>query len=83
LCARRSAGLVEATEDRDAGLAEYVGDLGFAEAGCVVFERNMAFGVVDLETAEAVGVGKIAERTELIVGERGLQFEFGFEECHR
>jgi len=82
LCARRSAGLVEATEDGDAGLAEYVGDLSFAEAGRVVFERNMAFGVVDLETAEAVGVGKFAERTELIVGERGLEFEFGFEECH-
>ena len=35
-----------------------------------------------METAEAVGVGKFAERTELVVGERRLEFEFRFEECH-
>lgn len=74
--------LVEAAKDGDTGLAEDVGDLSFAEAGGVVFERDMTFGVVDLETAEAVRVGKFTERTELIVGERGLEFEFGFEECH-
>lgn len=59
-----------------------MGDLSFAEAGGVVFERDMAFGVVDLETAEAIGVGKFSEGTQLVVGERGLEFEFGFEECH-
>jgi len=56
--------------------------LGFAEAGGVVFERNLELGLVDLETAKAVGVGKFTERTELILCERGLEFEFGFEECH-
>ena len=63
-------------------MAEDVCDLGFAEAGGVVLEGNLEFGFVDLETAEAVRVGKFTERTELIVSERGLEFEFGFEECH-
>ena len=63
-------------------MAEDVRDLSFAEAGGVVFEGNLELGLVDLETAEAVGVGKFTERTELIVSERGLKFEFGFEECH-
>ena len=56
--------------------------MGFAEAGGVVFERDVALGVVDLETAEAVRVGKFAEGPELVVSERGLEFEFRFEECH-
>ena len=42
----------------------------------------MAFGVVDLEAAEAVGIGEFAECAELVVGEGRLQFEFGFEKCH-
>lgn len=63
-------------------MAEDVGDLSFAEAGSVVFERDMEFGFVDLEAAEAIGVGKFSEGTQLIVRERGLEFEFGFEECH-
>ncbi len=56
--------------------------MSFAEAGGVVLERNLEFGLVDLETAEAVRVGEFAERAELIVCERGLKFEFGFEERH-
>jgi hypothetical protein len=63
-------------------VAEDVCDLSFAEAGSVVLEGNLEFGFVDLETAEAIGVGKFTERTELIVCKRGLEFEFGFEECH-
>ena len=42
----------------------------------------MTLGVVQLETPKAVGVGKFAEGAELIMGERGLQFELGFEKCH-
>jgi len=42
----------------------------------------VALGIVKLETAKAVGVGKFTESAELIEGERGLQFEFGFEERH-
>jgi len=63
-------------------VAEDVCDLSFAEAGGVVFEGNLEFGLVDLETAKFVGVGKFTERTELIVCEWGLKFESGFEECH-
>ena len=63
-------------------MAEDVCDLGFAEAGGVVFERDVELGVVDLEAAKAVGVGEFAERAELIVGEGRLEFKFGFEKCH-
>jgi len=74
--------LVEAAGDSDAGVAEDVCDLGFAEAGSVVFEREMAFGVVELEAAEAVGVGECGELAELLLRERRLQFKFGFEKSH-
>jgi hypothetical protein len=63
-------------------LAEDVCDLGLAEAGSVVFEGEMEFGMVELKAAEAVGVGEFGERAELIVREGRLEFEFGFEECH-
>ncbi len=78
----REEKLVEAAGDGDAGLAEDVCDLGFAEAGGVVFEREVALGVVELEAAEAVGVGEFAEGAELVVRERRLQFEFGFQKRH-
>ena len=63
-------------------MAEDVCDLSFAEAGGVVLEGNLEFGLVDLETTEAVRVGKFAEGAELVVSERRLEFEFRFEECH-
>ena len=63
-------------------MAEDVCDLGFAEAGGVVFKGDVELGVVDLEAAEAIGVGEFTERAELIVGEGRLEFEFGFEKCH-
>ena len=78
----RQAALIEAADDGDAGLAEDVCDLGFAEAGSVVFEGNVKFGFIELEAAEAVGVGEFAERAELVVSERRLEFEFGLEERH-
>ena len=58
-------------------------DLRLAEAGSVVLEREMSLGIVELEAAKAIGVGEVSERAELFVSERGLEFEFGFEECHR
>jgi len=64
-------------------VAEDVCDLGFAEARGVVFERDVKLGFVDLEAAEAVSIGEFAERAELLVGERRLEFEFGFEERHK
>ncbi|HLZ11245.1 MAG TPA: hypothetical protein VKP58_01545 [Candidatus Acidoferrum sp.] len=63
-------------------MAEDVCDLGFAEARGVVFERDLEPGFIDLEATEAIGVGEFAERAELIGRERGLEFEFGFKECH-
>lgn len=63
-------------------MSEDVCDLRFAKTRAVVFEREVALGVVELEAAKAVGVGKFAEGAELFVGERGLEFEFCFEKCH-
>lgn len=57
-------------------------DLSDAETRGVVFERKVEFGIVEFKAAEAVRIGEFAERAELIVGERGLEFEFGFEERH-
>ena len=74
--------LVETAGDGDAGLAEDVCDLCDAEARSVIFKRKMEFGIVELEATKSIGVGKFAERAELVVGERRLEFEFGFEERH-
>lgn len=74
--------LVEAAGDGDACVAEDVCDLRFAEAGSVIFEREVALGIVKLEAAEAVGVGECCEMAELVLREGRLEFEFGFEECH-
>ena len=63
-------------------MAEDMCDLGFAKAGGVVFEREMTLGVVDLEAAEAVGVGEFGERAKLVVRQGRLEFEFSLEECH-
>ncbi len=74
--------LVEAAGDGDAGLAEDVRNLCLSKAGRVVFEREMALGVIELEAAEAIGVGEFAEGAELVISEGRLQFEFSFEKCH-
>jgi hypothetical protein len=74
--------LVEAPGDGDAGVAEDVRDLSLAEAGGVVFEREVTFGVVELEAAKAIGIGKFTEGAKLFVGEGGLELEFGFKKCH-
>ena len=76
-------GLVEAAGDGDAGPAEDVCDLSDAQPRGVIFKGKMKLGIVELEAAEAVRVCEFAERAELIVGERGLEFEFGFEKRHK
>ena len=63
-------------------MAQDVCNLCFTEARSVVFEREMELGVVNGETAEAVGVGKFSERAKLRMRERRLQFKFCFKECH-
>jgi hypothetical protein len=68
--------------DGNAGFAEDVGDLRFAQPGCVVFEREVLLFFVDAEAADAVGVGEFAEAPELIEAGRRVQFVGDFEKCH-
>jgi len=75
--------LVDFAADGDAGQAEDVGDLSLAETRGVVFEGEVVLLLVDMEAAEAVGVGKFTEPGELLEADRGLQFVSDFEECHR
>ena len=63
---RAAAQLAEPARDGDLGLAEGVGDLRFAQARSVVFERQLLFRIVQPEAAQAVGVGKFAEPAQLI-----------------
>jgi hypothetical protein len=73
---------VDLAGDGNLGLAEDVSDLGFAEAGGVVFERELLLGFVEVETAKAVGVGEETEVAELSFGERLVQFVGDFDEGH-
>jgi hypothetical protein len=66
----------------DAGLAEDMGDLRVAEARGVVFEGEMVLLLVDVEFAQAIGVGERAEAAELRKAQRMLQLVGDFEECH-
>ena len=68
--------------DGDAGSAEDVGDLGFAQPGGVVFEGQVLLLFVDSEAAEAVGVGEGAEALKLFEAWWGMQFEGDFEKGH-
>lgn len=74
--------LVEAAGDGDAGLAEGVGHLCFAEARRVVFEGQLLPRIVETEAAQAVGVREFAELAQLVVAQRGLQFISDFHEGH-
>ena len=51
---------VEAAGDRNACVTEHMGDLRVTEARGVVFERELALGIVELEAAKAVGIGEFA-----------------------
>lgn len=74
--------LVDFAGDGYGGLAEDVGDLGFAEAGGVVFERQLFFAVVHAKAAEAVGIGECAEAAELVGREGRLEFVGDFDKSH-
>jgi hypothetical protein len=63
-------------------LAEGVKHLGLAQARGVVFEGEAPGGFVDMEAAEAVGVGEFAEPLELLVAEGSQEFVADFEKCH-
>jgi hypothetical protein len=78
----RGSASVHSAGDGDAGLAEDMGNLGIAQAGSVVFEREQIFLLVDVEFAQAVGIGEFAETAELIEAQRCLQLVGDFEECH-
>jgi len=69
--------LIDAAEDGDSGVAEDVCDLGFAEAGGVVFKGDVELGVGRFGSGGGHSVGEFTERAELIVGEGRLEFEFG------
>src|SRR5271169_4948874 len=58
--------LVDSPSDGDAGLAEDVGHLGVAQARGVVFEGELIFPFVDMELAQAVGIGKLPEARQLL-----------------
>lgn len=73
---------IDFASDGNAGLAEGVGDLRFAEARSIVFEGQHFFGVVDAEAAEAVSVGELAEAAELRIRQGRLQFVGDFHEGH-
>jgi len=68
--------------DGDAGFAEDVGDLRFAQPGRVVFDCQVFLLFVHAEAAEAVGVGEGAEALELFEAWRGMKFEGDFEKGH-
>ena len=72
----------DSLDDGNAGFAEDVGDLGVAQPGRVVFEREVLLLFVYAEAAEAVGVGECAEALELIEARRGMKFEGDFEKGH-
>jgi hypothetical protein len=75
-------GLIDDSDYGNAGLGQDVGDLGLAQAGGVVFEGEMIFLFVDAEAAQAVGVGKFTEASELFEAERRLKFVGDLDECH-
>src|ERR1700756_1102088 len=57
-------------------------DLRLAQPGRIVFKRQFGPVVVELEFAQAVGVGKFAEAVQLLGRERRLQGVSDFEEWH-
>jgi len=74
--------LIDFAGDRDAGAAENMGDLGFAQAGGVILKGELILLFIDAETAQAIGVSEFAEAAELIEAQGRLQFVGDFEECH-
>ena len=65
--------------DGNAGLAEGVEHLSFAEARSVVFKSEAAGGVVNVEAAQAVEIGEFTETLKLFVAEGSEEFVADFE----
>jgi hypothetical protein len=61
---------------------EYMRDLRVPQPRSVVLERQVVLAFIESNPAQAVGVGKLAETPQLVLGERGLQFIRDFHECH-
>lgn len=57
-------------------------DLRFAEAGGVVFERQLVCRWIDAEAPQAISVRELAELAQLLIGQGGLQFVSDFHEGH-
>ncbi len=68
--------------DRDAGLRQHMGNFRLAQAGRVVFKREMVFRFVYVKFPQPIGIGEFSEPVELFQSERRLQFECDFEEGH-
>ena len=73
---------LDASLDWYARHAQYVGDLGFFQARCVILERQLIELLVDLEAPQAIGVGELAEGAELFGAQRPLQFVGYFHQGH-
>jgi hypothetical protein len=69
-------------ENRDTRLAEDVRDLGLAETRGVVYKCQMVVPLIDVKTAQTVGVRERAEAAELLEAQRRLQFKRNFGQCH-
>lgn len=79
---RSNLKLIQAAGDGDSRLAEGVGHLRLAQARSVIFERQLLSRIVEAEAAEAVSVSEFAEAVQLVVAQRGLEFEGNFDKCH-
>jgi hypothetical protein len=78
----RATVLIDLARDRDAGLAEHVGDLRVAEARSVVFEREMVLLFIDAKTTQPVSIGERTEAAELFEAQGRLELVGDFEKRH-
>ena len=68
--------------DRNSRQTQCMGYLCLAKARGVVLKREPPAGFVNVESAQAVGVGEFAETLELLVAQGRLQFISDFEKGH-
>ena len=77
---RRESALL--ARDGDSRLSQDVGNLCFAEAGGIVFKRDLIFLFVHVHAAQAVGVRKFAKPLQLLVAQGGVKVIGDFEKRH-
>jgi len=63
-------------------MSQDVGNLCFAEAGGIVFKRDLIFLFVHAHAAQAIGVRKFAKPLQLLVAQGGVQVIGNFEKRH-